>query len=191
MWFRLKSSSRWNKKISRVLPSESLELLGSLAPENSAALARETFINIGDYRALISIALYDINKLEIRKNRSIQKTTSFLFFNSEFSKKKQIKQKRRWSALLELFRFQLRTDPSLELLQDLLRGFLALNQLFLVFNDRILEFSMKISKPNSTRSTFGRTFTRLELKWSLLKMDGKSKTQFLLPKKLHFSENFI
>jgi hypothetical protein len=70
-----------------VLPSESLELLGSLAPENSAALARETFINIGDYRALISIALYDINKLEIRKNRSIQKTTSFLFFNSELKKK--------------------------------------------------------------------------------------------------------
>ena len=60
-----------------MLPSESLELLGSLAPENSAALARETFINIGDYRALISIALYDINKLENRKIEVFKKQQLF------------------------------------------------------------------------------------------------------------------
>ena len=61
-----------------MLPSESLELLGSLAPGNSAALARETFINIGDYRALISIALYDINQT--------RKISEKLFLTQSFPK---------------------------------------------------------------------------------------------------------
>ena len=80
MRFRLKSSSRWNKKISRVLPSESLELLGSLAPENSAALARETFINIAIIEHL------SVLHFTILTNSKYLKNNKFIFQLRVFQK---------------------------------------------------------------------------------------------------------
>lgn len=149
-------------------------LLG--AGEQRRALL-ETFINIGDYRPLISIALYDINniqKLKYTKNKNFFTTTQS-FFKNRYTQKT-----RRWSALSELFHFPLRIDPSLELHQEHLRDFLALSLLCRVFSDRITEFLMKTSKQNSTKSIFGRIFTKLELKWSSLKTDGKSEQDFYL-----------